>query len=102
VVTKLPVQWYPRIFKSILNSSLTYQASFSPVLFLLQVQEVDRVSCDICPEELICLRFKERTFSNLSLGIVQQFHSGARHFRRGKDREKASRREDRVKERVRE
>jgi len=81
---------------------LHFQASFSPVLLLLQVQEVDRVSCNVCPEKLICLRFKERTFSNLSLGIVQQFHSGTRHFRRGKDKEKANRREDRAKERGRE
>ena len=81
MVTKLPVQWYPRIFKSILNSSLTYikcldylhfQASFSPVFFLLQVQGV---SCNFCPEKVVCLGFIEGTFSNLSLQ--------GRHFRGG-------------------
>ena len=103
MVTKLPVQWYPRIFKSILNSSLTYikcldylhfQASFSPVFFLLQVQGV---SCDFCPEKVVCLGFIEGTFSNLSLQ--------GRHFRGGKDREEGqggSRREDRDKESQRE
>ena len=73
MVTKLPVQWYPRIFKSILNSSLTYikcldylhfQASFSPVFFLLQVQGL---SCDFCPEKRVGLGFIEVTFPNLSL-----------------------------------
>jgi len=100
MVTKLPVQWYPRIFKSILNSSLTYikclnylhfQASFSPVSFLLQVQGL---SCDFCPEKLLCLGFIEGTFSNLSLQ--------GRHFRGGKDREEESRREDGGKESQRE
>ena len=73
MVTKLPVKWYPRIFKSILNSSLTYikcldylhfQASFSPVFFLLQVQGL---SCDFCPEKRVGLGFIEVTFPNLSL-----------------------------------
>jgi len=100
MVTKSPVQWYPRIFKSILNSSLTYikcldylhfQASFSPVFFLLQVQGL---SCDFCPEKRVCLGFIEGTFSNLSLQ--------GRHFRGGKDREEESIREDRDKESQRE
>jgi len=47
------------------------------------------VFCDVCPEKLVCLGFLTGgAFSNHSLGITQQFHSGTRHFRRGKDTEK--------------
>jgi len=100
LLLQLPVQWYPRIFKSILNSSLTYikcldylhfQASFSPVFFLLQVQGL---SYDFCPEKRVCLGFIEGTFSNLSLQ--------GRHFRGGKDRAEGRTGITRAKERGRE
>ena len=48
------------------------------------------MAVDVYPEELVRLGLIEGTFSNISLGIVQQFHSVARHFGGGRDREKES------------
>ena len=97
-------------------TTLTTPTTFLPVLFLLQVQEVDEcpvmsaqrsvpwclprgVSCDVCTEEcpvmcaqrsvLWCLpRGVSCDVSNLSLAIPQQFHSWARHIRGGGTNEK--------------
>ena len=38
------------------------------------------MAVDVDPEELVRLGLIEGTFPNISLGIVQQFHSVARHF----------------------